>query len=161
MPPSRRVLGLDPGSNVTGWGIIEMLPGRPRHLAHGTLSVRGQDFHLRLKQIYDGLDSIITEYQPHEAALEDIFFSKNAQSALKLGQARGVALIAALNHDLSVSSYSPMQIKLSIVGHGRAEKEQVAWMVKQILGLSQTIEKLDASDALAAAICHAMRPLRD
>ena len=158
MPPPLRVLGLDPGSNVTGWGVIEMHPSRPRHLAHGCITVRGQAFHERLKQIYDELQLVLDEYQPHEASLEDIFFAANAQSALKLGQARGVALIAVLNRDIPVFSYAPMQIKLALVGHGRAEKEQVGWMVKQILGLPQIIEKLDASDALAAAICHAMRP---
>jgi crossover junction endodeoxyribonuclease RuvC len=112
-----------------------------------------EDFPGRLKQIYDGLTAVISEYRPDQVAIENIFFSTNAQSALKLGQARGAAIVAAVNAGLHVAEYSALQVKQAVVGRGRAEKGQVQQMLKALLGLPETAQA-DASDALAVAVCH-------
>ena len=151
------VLGIDPGSIVTGWGLIEIEGNRLCHVAHGTIGVSaalGQA--ARLSQIYRGIHDIVQQYQPVAVSLEKVFFSRNVQSALKLGQARGMALLAAAQNQIDVSEYSAAEIKVAVVGYGRATKEQVQRMVTALLCLRGAM-RADAADALAAAICHVHR----
>ena len=156
---SERILGIDPGSNITGWGIVEQRKGALLHIDNGGIFTQAKDFQSRLKEVYDGLVEVIREYKPTGVSLENVFVSKNAMSALKLGQARGVAMIAALNAGLPVTEFTPMQIKQAVTGHGRAEKAQVGLMVQMMLNLPEQAQ-VDASDALAAAItCLLQRPV--
>ena len=153
------VLGIDPGSSVTGYGIVKMENIDNIHcLDFGCIYLtKIKDFNKRLKTIYDKVINLVESYHPDYLALEDIFYSQNIQSALKLGQARGAAIIAALNTKVSLAVYSPREIKQAITGYGGASKEQVQRMVVNLLNINQDILPLDASDALAAAICHAGR----
>lgn len=149
------ILGIDPGSRITGYGIIRKEGNRLIHIDNGAVFTDSTaDFPGRLKRIFDGLTDVINRYTPHAVAVEDIFFSNNAQSALKLGQARGAAIVAGVHAGLPVFEYTALQVKQSVVGHGKAAKEQVQQMVKVLLGLPE-IAQADASDALAVAICHA------
>lgn len=151
---SQRVLGIDPGTIVTGWGVVEMAGGSLFHLAHGTIgSPGGQGQGSRLSRIYRGLQEVLTRFEPQGISLEKVFFARNAQSTLKLGQARGVALLAAAENDIAVHEYASAEIKLAVVGYGQATKEQVQRMVASLLHLPGRIPG-DAADALAAAICH-------
>jgi crossover junction endodeoxyribonuclease RuvC len=151
------ILGIDPGSLITGWGLIELIGTELHHLAHGTIATNAaMALPSRLSQIHSGLRGIIERHQPATVSLEKVFFSRNVQSALKLGQARGVALLAAAERELSISEYSAAEIKLAVVGYGRATKEQVQRMVNALLCLRGAI-RADAADALASAICHAHR----
>jgi crossover junction endodeoxyribonuclease RuvC len=150
------ILGIDPGSVRTGVGVIEAgRDGTLRCVHHCMLSVGGEDeFPQRLARIYDGLLAIIDRYHPQEAAIERVFMAKNADSALKLGQARGAAICAAVSRALPVCEYAPTAIKQAVVGGGRAEKAQVQHMVGVLLGLRERLQA-DAADALAVAIAHA------
>jgi crossover junction endodeoxyribonuclease RuvC len=148
-----RILGVDPGSRRTGFGIIECRGGDYVHVAHGCLNVGGALMAERLRLIFDGLQALIGEHQPAEVAVERIFVNRNVQSALKLGQARGAAL-CAVPKGLPVFEYAPRAIKMAVVGSGAAEKAQVAHMITALLRLSGRIGP-DASDALAVAVCHA------
>ena len=149
-----RVLGIDPGSRITGYGIVEQDGNRLVHVDNGAIFTDSAvDFPGRLKRIFDGLSRVIVEYRPDEVAVENIFFSTNVQSALKLGQARGAAIVAAVNAGLPVAEYTALQVKQAVVGQGRAEKGQVQKMLKALLGLPE-IAQADASDALAVAVCH-------
>jgi len=149
------VLGLDPGSQVTGYGVVRESSGCAELIAVGTIRTpSGGDMAGRLGVIYSRLAEIIALHGPTEAAIESVFVSKNASSAIKLGQARGAAMAACAVAGLSVADYPPTLVKKSLVGVGRAEKEQVAFMVAQILGVKKPDWALDASDALAVAICH-------
>ncbi len=150
-----RVIGIDPGSRNTGWGVVELHGTRLIHVASGTIEAQKQarTFPERLEIIYDGLLAAIDEYEPEAASLEGIFHYKNADSALKLGHARGVALLAARLRRLAIFEYQPTLVKQSVVGTGKAEKEQVQRMVCLLLGIPPT-KLLDTSDALANAICH-------
>jgi len=148
------VLGIDPGSRITGYGLVEKVGNRLVHIDNGAIFTdTAVDFPGRLKRIFDGLLDVIARYRPDQVAVENIFFSTNPQSALKLGQARGAAIVAAVHCGLPVSEYTALQVKQAVVGQGRAEKEQVQKMLKAILGLPE-IAQADASDALAVAICH-------
>jgi len=150
-----RVMGIDPGSLCTGYGIVEETGGRLTSVHFGSIASKAKSpFEQRLKSIYDGLASMIEEFQPDAIALEDIFFAANAKSTIKLGQTRGVALLAAAQADITLAEYTPLEVKQSVVGYGRADKHQVRDMVTAILKLQQKPEPLDASDALAIAICH-------
>lgn len=150
-----RILGIDPGSRITGYGIVEKKGNRLLHIDNGAIHTRsGEALSLRLKTIHDALAGIIADFAPEAVAVEEIFLSRNVLSALKLGHARGVALLAGVNHNLPVFEYSALQVKSAVVGYGRAGKEQVQQMVKSLLGLPEIAQE-DASDALAAAICHA------
>lgn len=150
-----RILGIDPGSRTTGYGVIEQEGNRLIHCDNGAVhAVHVQDFPDRLLAIFRGIDGIIERFQPDVVVIEEVFFSRNVQSALKLGQARGAAIVAAVNRRLPVYEYTPMQIKSAVVGYGHARKEQVQQMVKVLLALPEIAQE-DASDALAAAICHA------
>lgn len=150
-----RILGIDPGSRITGYGVIRKEGNRLVHLDNGAIFTdSADDFPGRLMQIYRGISDIIGQYSPDVVSVEDIFFANNVQSALKLGQARGAAIVAGVNAGLPVHEYTALQVKQAVVGHGRAAKEQVQQMVKILLGLPE-IAQADASDALAVAICHA------
>jgi crossover junction endodeoxyribonuclease RuvC len=155
-PGCLRILGIDPGSQRTGVGIIEAEPtGKLRCVFRATLVVAGEEtFPLRLKRIYDELGAIIDCEAPGEAAVERVFMAKNADSALKLGQARGAAICAAVGHGLPVSEYAPNAIKQAVVGRGHAGKEQVQHMVGILLNVREPLQA-DAADALAVAITHA------
>lgn len=150
-----RILGIDPGSRVTGFGVVQMLRnGRLQYVASGCVRAPTANLADRLKTIYEGVDEIIATYQPAILAVERIFMARNADSALKLGQARGAALCAGINAGLAVSEYSATEIKSAIVGRGRADKRQVQHMVRALLDLDRA-PPVDAADALACAICHA------
>jgi len=150
-----RILGIDPGSRITGFGIVNVLRnGKVAYVASGCVRIGKGALGERLKTIYDGMDEVIRRYQPTAIAVEKVFLAHNADSALKLGQARGAAIAAGANHELPVAEYSARQIKRSIVGAGAAEKRQIQHMVKALLELSGT-PQADAADALACAICHA------
>lgn len=150
-----RILGIDPGSRITGYGIIQKQGNRLLHVDNGAIFTDSAgDFPLRLHRIFTGLSEIIERYRPDAMAVEQVFLSNNVQSALKLGQARGAAIVAGVSAGLPVSEYTALQVKQAVVGHGKAAKEQVQQMVKALLNLPE-IAQADASDALAVAICHA------
>jgi len=151
-----RVLGIDCGSEYTGYGVVEDGPGhRLFCCACGAIRLRPRDtMALKLQQIYSQLSDIITEHQPDMVAIEDVFYALNVKSALKLGQVRGVAMLAAAVAGLDVAEYAPLSIKSAVVGYGKAEKEQVQSMVTRLLALAEPPQSADASDALAIAICH-------
>jgi crossover junction endodeoxyribonuclease RuvC len=148
-----RILGIDPGSRITGYGVVEITPRGVRYVASGCIRIQAEAFPARLKQIFDGVTQIIELYQPVQMAIEQVFMHKNADSALKLGQARGAAICATLNQDLPVFEYAARQVKQALVGKGNAEKQQVQHMVKILLGIQGAMQ-IDASDALAIGLCH-------
>lgn len=149
-----RILGIDPGSRITGFGVIEHRQRTPCYIASGSIRMGQYPFQERLKQIFEGLSQIIAEYQPHIVALEKIFVHKNVASTLKLGQARGVAMLTVALSDLEIAEYTPRYIKKTVVGYGGADKKQVQQMMKTIFKLDG-VPPPDAADALAIALCHA------
>lgn len=146
-------LGIDPGSRITGYGIISCQNGRMNYVASGCIHTQQGDLAQKLLQIYDGINQIVREFSPTDAAIEQVFIHQNASSALKLGHARGAAMVALSSHSLSVAEYSARQIKQAVVGFGGAGKEQVKQMVLALLSLKGKIQT-DAADGLAVAICH-------
>ncbi len=148
------ILGIDPGSRVTGYAVIRQTGRQLSYLGSGIIRTNADDLPTRLKRIYAGVVEIITQFQPDMFAIEQVFMAKNADSALKLGQARGTAIVAAVNHDLPVFEYAARLVKQTVVGIGSADKVQVQDMVTRILKLSDK-PQLDAADALAIAITHA------
>ncbi|MGR8947624.1 MAG: crossover junction endodeoxyribonuclease RuvC [Gammaproteobacteria bacterium] len=146
------ILGIDPGSRITGFGIVKMTKSRASYIASGCIRVEDKPLAQRLKIIFQRLSEIVTDYAPHEVAIEKVFMSKNPDSAIKLGQARGVAMVACANHDLPIFEYSANEIKQAIVGRGHADKQQIQHMVNALLSSDE--QQADAADALAAAICH-------
>jgi crossover junction endodeoxyribonuclease RuvC len=157
-PDALIVLGIDPGTLVTGFGVIERTRNTIRLLDCGSIKNSGEvSMPLRLKKIYTGLQQVIRRFHPDEFAIESAFYGKNVQSALKLGHARGVSILAAVEEEIPTTEYSPREVKRAIVGSGAASKEQVAFMVKSLLGLTNAKMLHDTSDALAIAICHAQR----
>ncbi len=150
-----RYLGLDPGLRATGWGVIDVAGNRLRHVAHGAVRTdSAEPLAVRLRQLHDGLCAVVERYHPAAAAVEETFVSKNAASTLRLGQARGVALLVPALAGLAVSEYATNLVKKSVVGTGHADKQQVAEMVRRLLP-GCVPESSDAADALAVAICHA------
>ncbi|HLA48044.1 MAG TPA: crossover junction endodeoxyribonuclease RuvC [Nitrospinota bacterium] len=150
-----RVLGIDPGSSVTGYGIVDELNGSISAVTWGTIRTSNRlPFPKRLKTIHDGLTEIIKKYSPDVASIENLFFAENAKSALKLGQVRGAAILSAANQSIEVAEYTPLEIKQAISGYGRADKGQIQNMVSILLNLNEIPKPFDASDALAIAICH-------
>ena len=150
-----RVMGIDPGSKCTGCGVIDEVNNELKVVYWGSIKTKPrQSFPERLKFIYDELVAVIKEFNPDEIAVEDMFFATNVKSALKLGQTRGVAILSAVNNGKPVAEYSPLEVKQSVVGYGRAEKQQVQDMVTTLLKLKEKPDTFDASDALAVAICH-------
>jgi crossover junction endodeoxyribonuclease RuvC len=151
-----RVLGIDCGSEYTGYGVVEELADR-RLVCHATGAIKlktGTSMAAKLQRVFSGLTAIIAEHRPEIVAIEDVFYAVNVKTALKLGQVRGVAMLAASSSGLQVAEYSPLSIKSAVVGYGRAEKHQVQQMVTRLLNLPTAPEPMDASDALAIAICH-------
>ncbi|MDZ7751484.1 MAG: crossover junction endodeoxyribonuclease RuvC [Gammaproteobacteria bacterium] len=148
-----RILGIDPGSRITGYGIIDVHKGGNGYVASGCIRTAVTDMPRRLLLIHEGLETVLARYQPDATAIEQIYVHRNAGSALKLGQARGGAILTAMLHQQPVFEYSPSQIKQAVVGSGRASKEQVQHMVRHLLGLSEAPQE-DAADALAVALCH-------
>lgn len=149
-----RILGIDPGSIHTGYGVIDSKGNHSKHVANGAIKVKGETLAEKLKIIHEGITSLIKEYQPEEVSVEKIFMNRNADSAIKLGQARGVAIAAAAIQDLPVYEYTANQVKQATVGKGHAAKEQVQHMIKILLCLDKQ-PTADAADALAIALCHA------
>lgn len=147
-----RVLGIDPGTQVMGYGVVEEERGNLQRVGEGTISPTGE-LPERLGRLYEGLQELIRTYSPDAVAIESPFYAKNVLSTLKLGQVQGVVVLAANHAALDSCSYTPMEIKVAVVGYGRATKAQVREMVKRLLGIDGALS-LDASDALAVAICH-------
>ncbi|MDB5971805.1 MAG: ruvC [Hydrocarboniphaga sp.] len=153
--PTVRILGIDPGSRTTGWGVIDSSGYKSLHIAHGCLAVGAGELPERLLKILRGLSELIGEYRPEEVAIEETFVNRaNPQSALVLGQARGAAICAIAGAGVPMAEYAAAQVKMAIVGNGRADKDQVQHMVKVLLNLQQKLAT-DASDALAVALTHA------
>jgi len=148
------ILGIDPGSRITGVGVIVARGSELKHVFSESLKLPKGELALRLHNIYARLQTVIAQTKPDVVVIEKVFLAKNPQSALVLGHARGAAMLAAVNNDLPVLEYSPTEIKKTVVGRGRADKAQVQHMMRVLLNLRQTPEE-DASDALAAAVCHA------
>lgn len=148
------ILGIDPGSLITGFGVIKKQGNKQLYVASGNINLKLYYWPDKLKQLYLAINEIIDKYNPDVAAIEQVFVGKNASSALKLGQARGAAITAILKHNLPIGEYSPRTIKQNVVGYGGAEKEQIKHMVKMLLNLNIDL-KTDVADALAVAICHA------
>ena len=153
----RIVIGIDPGTNVMGYGILGINGKKASMIAMGVLKLNKFESHyLRLRRIHEGVTSLIAQYLPDEMAIEAPFFGKNVQSMLKLGRAQGVAMSAALLRDIPITEYEPRKIKMAITGNGAASKEQVQEMLRRILNIPREsiLPELDATDALAAALCH-------
>ena len=149
-----RILGIDPGLRITGFGVVDQAAGRLTYVASGRIRTPDGALALRLKAILDGLAEVIAEHRPGQVALEKVFVNVNPQSTLLLGQARGTAICAAVMHGLAVAEYTALQVKQAVVGNGHAQKRQVQEMVRRLLRLAGTPSP-DAADALACAICHA------
>lgn len=151
-----RILGIDCGTERTGWGVISSDGRKHRVLAHGVIRTSAKDpLENRLREIAGALRLILAEHQPEAAAVEEVFYSQNVRTALKLAHVRGVALLAIAEARVALGEYSPLEVKNSVVGYGRAEKHQVGRMVRVLTGLEQEMETEDVSDAIAVAICHA------
>ncbi|MFK5892655.1 MAG: crossover junction endodeoxyribonuclease RuvC [Pseudomonadota bacterium] len=148
------ILGIDPGSITTGYGLIQLTGKKYHFIACGCIRTGGGNFPLRLKTIFNDLQQVIEQYQPQEMAIENVFMARNPDSALKLGQARGAAICAVTANNIPVFEYTANQVKQAVVGKGHADKKQVQHMIKILLNLSDT-PQADAADALAIAICHA------
>lgn len=155
MSAATRLLGLDPGLRRTGWGIIDVTDNRLSHIANGSVTSRTEDpLAERLRQIHAGLGEVIAEYRPTGAAIEETFVNKNPASTLKLGQVRGVVMLAASLANLAVAEYAPNAIKKAVVGTGHADKDQIHAMIGRLLP-GTALDSPDAADALAVAVCHA------
>lgn len=154
MAGSSRILGIDPGLRATGYGVIDKVGPDIGFVACGTIRTGSSDINSRLLEIYEGLRKVIATHAPDVAAVEDVFMAHNPRSALKLGHARGVAVLAAMRSGLMVHDYPPRVVKQAVAGYGQAEKEQIQHMVRALLELSSSPAS-DAADALAVAICHA------
>ncbi|MFN4233919.1 MAG: crossover junction endodeoxyribonuclease RuvC [Bacteroidia bacterium] len=151
----RVILGIDPGTNIMGYGVIHVKNKTIELLAFDIVNLSKLDDHaIKLKEIFDATTKLIDTYKPDDFAIEAPFYGKNVQSMLKLGRAQGVAIAAALNKNIPVTEYSPKKIKQSITGNGNASKEQVAAMLQQLLKIKEIHKYLDATDGLAAAVCH-------
>lgn len=149
------VLGIDPGTAILGWGIVKSEGGQSVAVAHGVVQTpAGTAAAVRLQRIYEGLTEIIGRWRPNVAAIEQLYFSRNVTTAISVGQARGVAMLAVANYGLDIHEYTPMQVKQAVSGYGRGTKEQIGEMVRLLLGLPAVPQPDDAADALAIALCH-------
>jgi crossover junction endodeoxyribonuclease RuvC len=154
------ILGIDPGTNIMGYGLLKVIDGKAEMMTMGVIDLRkAGDGYLKLGHIFDRVTGIIDEWLPDEMAIEAPFFGKNVQSMLKLGRAQGVAIAAAIHHGVPIHEYAPMKIKMALTGNGSASKEQVAGMLKRLLKLKEDdmTKFMDATDALGAAYCHYMQ----
>ena len=150
------ILGLDPGTATTGYGVISMIGNHIRPIAYGVVQTQSNlEMSKRLVMIFDAVEQIIDKFQPSEVAVEKLFFGRNTTTAITVGQARGILLLQAERAKLKIAEYTPMQVKQALVGYGSAEKKQVQYMVKTFLNLQTPPQPDDAADALAIAICHA------
>ncbi|MBQ1846744.1 MAG: crossover junction endodeoxyribonuclease RuvC [Clostridia bacterium] len=150
------ILGVDPGLAIAGWGVVEYYNNKFNTVAYGAITTpAGIDVEMRLTQIYDGLDAIIKKYKPTEMCVEELFFNTNQKTAIPVAEARGVILLCGVKNNVPIYEYTPLQVKMSVVGYGRAEKKQVIAMTNMILDLKKKPKLDDTSDALAIAICHA------
>lgn len=151
-----RILGIDPGYAIMGYGVLDYIGNKFTAVKYGSITT---DAHTpneeRLRILYDELSEVIKEYQPDEAAIEELFYNTNATTAIMVGEARGIAMLACVQNNVKISEYTPLQIKSTLTGYGRADKKQVQAMVKMILGLAEVPKPDDTADAIAAAICHA------
>lgn len=151
----RVIMGIDPGTTIMGYGIIKTYGSRAELLVMGVIDMRKMnDHYLKLQHIFERVTQLIAGYHPDELAIEAPFFGKNVQSMLKLGRAQGAAIAAALTHNIAITEYAPRKIKLAITGQGAASKEQVATVLQKMLHIEQMPQTLDATDGLAAALCH-------
>ena len=149
------IMGVDPGTAITGYGVVEQMGNRYRLLEYGVIRTsKPMDAASRLNEVFSGINRVIESFKPDQVAVEELFFNKNAKTALVVGQARGVIILAAHLKGLPVFEYTPLQVKQAVVGYGRAEKQQVQYMVKAILNLGEFPKPDDAADALAIAVCH-------
>lgn len=150
------ILGIDPGTATTGWGVVRQEGNRLRHMQHGTVSTPSDwEMPRRLAHIFDGITELIRGYRPRTIAVEELFFNTNVTTAITVGQARGVAILAAYKAGISIAEYTPLQVKQAITSYGRADKRQVQEMVRTLLNLRAIPKPDDAADGLAIAICHA------
>lgn len=150
-----RILGIDPGYAILGWGVLDLKGNHFSVVDYGAVTTDVKmDMPNRLRHLYTSLNSIIEEYKPDVASVEELFFNNNAKTAIMVGQARGVIILACVNGGLDIYEYTPLQIKQALVGYGRADKKQVQAMVKSILNLKEVPKPDDTADAVAAAICH-------
>lgn len=162
-PAERIILGIDPGTNIMGYGVLRVLGNKPEMMALGVVDMRKMgDTYLKLGKIFERVIGIIDEYHPDEMAIEAPFYSKNVQSLIKLGRAQGVAISAAIYRDIFIHEYAPLKIKMAITGQGQASKEQVASMLQKLLHISkdEMPRFMDATDALGAAYCHFLQSAR-
>jgi crossover junction endodeoxyribonuclease RuvC len=149
------VLGIDPGTAIMGYGVIDYQNSKHKSLGYGVIRTsKDEKAEHRLKKLFIGVNQLIDEYRPDVMAVEELFFNRNTTTAFTVGQARGVALLAASLRDMPVGEYTPLQVKQAVVGYGRAEKHQVQYMITKILGLAEVPKPDDAADALAVAICY-------
>lgn len=155
MTKERIILGIDPGTNIMGYGVLQGVGKKPEMIALGVIDLHKIDDHFsKLKMIFDRTLSLVDQYHPDELAVEAQFFGKNVQSMLKLGRAQGTAIAAALSRSIPIFEYAPLKVKLAITGQGNASKEQVACILQQIFKLKELPKNLDATDGLAVALCH-------
>jgi crossover junction endodeoxyribonuclease RuvC len=161
MKDKKIILGIDPGSNIMGYGLLRVEGKETAIIALGVIATSKLDTHYdKLKYIFERILHVIDEYKPNEVALEAPFFGKNVQSMLKLGRAQGVAMAAALHRGLPIFEYAPLKVKQSITGMGNASKEQVAYFLQKIYGITELPKQLDATDAVAVAFCHFLQQSR-
>ncbi len=153
-----RIIGIDPGTLFTGYGIIDFTNNEIKHVVSGVIKIQAfKEQAKRLEVIYSEISSVIKKYKPQEFALETAFYGKNVQSTLKIGYARGVSMLVAIHNNLPMKEYSPREVKKAVVGNGAASKNQVQFMIKKLLCLNNPKIKFDESDALAVAVCHAFK----
>ena len=151
-----RIIGIDPGYAIVGYGVIDYIGNKFKIVEYGAITTESnQNMNERFKSIHDDLNTTIERTKPEFLAIEELFFNSNQKTAINVAQARGVLLLSALNHGISVHEYTPLQVKQAVVGYGRAEKKQVQLLVKSILGLEKVPKPDDTADALAIAVCHA------
>lgn len=151
-----RIIGIDPGYAIVGYGVIDYIGNKFKIVEYGAITTESnQNMNERFKAIHDDLNTIIERTNPDFLAIEELFFNSNQKTAINVAQARGVLLLSALNHGISIHEYTPLQVKQAVVGYGRAEKKQVQLLVKSILGLEKVPKPDDTADALAIAVCHA------
>lgn len=149
------IIGIDPGIAIVGYGVVKLTGNKFEVLDYGAITTESKmDFPDRLKIIYNKMTEIIDKYSPTDLAMEELFFNKNVKTAIKVGQARGVEILAAVNKGVEIYEYTPLQIKQAVVGYGRADKNQVQEMVKMLLNLKEIPKPDDVADALAVALCH-------
>ncbi|HHU62091.1 MAG: crossover junction endodeoxyribonuclease RuvC [Bacillota bacterium] len=149
------IMGIDPGTAITGYGVVRMENNKSTVLGYGAIRTSSKDStDHRLEAIYTGLQGLIAEFKPNCMAIEELFFNKNVGSALAVGQARGVAILSGALQKIPIAEYTPLQVKIAVTGYGRADKEQVAYMVRMLLGLTEIPKPDDITDALAVCLCH-------